>query len=819
MRIIPAPVRLATLVMIASIVAGLAIPRYAGHFDGFSVAYACLFLGFCILARTSGRVPIEGVFLAPWYALAFAARASLTTYQTTWSVRTSLAVLVGPIFLWLGYKAFTRGTSDPAPHAKLEINAIVSASRAIVVSIILGMVGIAGLIAKARILGTLPALSPHIDDLRSAGRHIPALVTFATNCSSLAFWVASTALLEAKLSAAERSILTAIAATSLISTAAHGSRNTVAFTIVVLIFFMALRGRIRLTGRAAVLTAITIVACTTVVFIFRTSQDTENTFGRYFYSQGVAQTTLGRAAMGEYISVTYPFETFNREVAYFSDPSRRGHGRYTGYGYSALTGGLVHGRDLVDVSRELSKPFFFNVGTYLGTLFADFGVAGVLVGSALFGSTLGALRRVWRRRPSLLATWTLAYALYIVAFFSYENLLAFYPNEPWNIGILSFALIAIRGRRVGTYSATLPPRDTSFQDAQSPPRRRAPAARLDDNTLSGGGAMIVSAIVVSYGAPPRLVRLLRSFQLLEVPRGVTLEIIVVENAQDDECCALAAACREVTMVVEPAFNGGFAGGANAGWRFAMGDWILLLNDDTILDPHVLRHLCPRGGWPSSVGIVAPTLVFASAPWVINSAGLEVDALGVARDRLLGCALAQAGCAATEVFGACGGAALYRAELIDDVGGFDESFFAYLEDVDLAWRARAAGWRCLSVPRAIVLHDQSASFGNDSSHKLYLVGRNRIWLVAKNASRGHLARWLVPMVVYDCVYSAYLSVAARTTAPWRGRWAGLRALPARPRDLAEHSPRLERPFGVRSALRRRRRRKALSVANLRQRRGP
>jgi oligosaccharide repeat unit polymerase len=471
---------LGVLVMTASILAGLAVPRYAGGFDGFSVAYVCLFVGFCVLARAGGRVPVEGVFLAPWYALAFAARASLTSYQTTWSARTSWIVLVGPIFLWLGYKLVTRGTVDPGQNAKPAIDGTIIASRAIVVSVILGMVGIAGLIAKARILGTLPALSPHIDELRSAGSHIPAFVTFATNCSTLAFWVASTALLEARLSAAERNILTGIAATSLISTAAHGSRNTVAFTIVVLIFFTALRGRIRLTGRTAVLAAITIVVCTTVVFIFRTSQDTENAFGRYFYSRGVAQTTLGRAVMGEYISVAYPFETFNREVGYFADPSRRGHGRYTGYGYSALTGGLVHGRSLIDVSRELSKPFFFNVGTYLGTLFADFGPAGALIGSALFGGILGALRRAWRRRPSLLATWALAYALYIVAFFSYEDLLAFYPNEPWNIGILALALLAIRGRRLGWHPAMSQRHDVfPIPHRQGLPRHRAPHVRSD----------------------------------------------------------------------------------------------------------------------------------------------------------------------------------------------------------------------------------------------------------------------------------------------------------------------------------------------------
>src|SRR5438309_1087708 len=81
----------------------------------------------------------------------------------------------------------------------------------------------------------------------------------------------------------------------------------------------------------------------------------------------------------------------------------------------------------------------------------------------------------------------------------------------------------------------------------------------------------------------------------------------------------------------------------------------------------------------------------------------------------------------EVFGACAGAALYRRAMLDDVGGFDEDFFMYLEDVDLAWRARCAGWRCVYAADAVVHHWHSLSAGENSPFKRFYLGRNKIWV--------------------------------------------------------------------------------------------
>src|SRR5207248_5293628 len=106
--------------------------------------------------------------------------------------------------------------------------------------------------------------------------------------------------------------------------------------------------------------------------------------------------------------------------------------------------------------------------------------------------------------------------------------------------------------------------------------------------------------------------------------------------------------------------------------------------------------------------------------------------GVALDRGLGCsksALQEGG--TTPVFGPLAGAALYRAELLRDVGLFDARFFSYLEDADLAWRARCRGWRALHNPRATVRHVYSATGKQESPFKRRHLARNRLWTIYKN----------------------------------------------------------------------------------------
>jgi GT2 family glycosyltransferase len=218
---------------------------------------------------------------------------------------------------------------------------------------------------------------------------------------------------------------------------------------------------------------------------------------------------------------------------------------------------------------------------------------------------------------------------------------------------------------------------------------------------------------------------------------------------------------------------GFAGGTSAGLALARGKWIALVNDDCAVHPDALRELLAVGENDPAVGSVAAQIRFATRPDTINSAGIEIDELGVARDRRIGEPASACDIDPVEVFGASAALALYRRSMLDAIGAFDPSFFAYLDDADFAWRAQMAGWRCVLAPRAVALHHHSPTLGHGSKAKHLLVGRNRVRMLAKNASRRQLLRGLPRIVAYDLLYVGYAAITDRTTAPLTGRLSGLR----------------------------------------------
>ncbi len=196
--------------------------------------------------------------------------------------------------------------------------------------------------------------------------------------------------------------------------------------------------------------------------------------------------------------------------------------------------------------------------------------------------------------------------------------------------------------------------------------------------------------------------------------------------------------------------------------------------------------------------------FVGNPSIVNSAGIGVDRWGVAFDRGLGASAASLPVEPFEVFGASGGAALLRRRMLDELGGLDARFFFALEDADLAWRARMAGWRALCVPDALVWHHHGETGRHASAFKHYHVGLNRIRTLAKNAERSQLRRYGPAIAAYELAYVAYAMVADRTPAPLLGRLRGLREWRRYRREgAAGRGPvELEPPRGLSAALRRR-----------------
>ncbi len=142
-------------------------------------------------------------------------------------------------------------------------------------------------------------------------------------------------------------------------------------------------------------------------------------------------------------------------------------------------------------------------------------------------------------------------------------------------------------------------------------------------------------------------------------------------------------------------------------------------------------------------------------------------------------------------------------MLDDIGGIDETFYMYLEDADVAWRARARNWRSVYVPAAVAYHHHSLTARHGSPFKYWHVGRNRVRMVAKNATTAHLARYGLAMVAYDLGYVGFVAVTDRDLAPLRGRIRGLLEWRKYRRASAVRDcSALEPVAGVRAALSRR-----------------
>ncbi|MEW6171265.1 MAG: glycosyltransferase family 2 protein, partial [Candidatus Omnitrophota bacterium] len=177
-------------------------------------------------------------------------------------------------------------------------------------------------------------------------------------------------------------------------------------------------------------------------------------------------------------------------------------------------------------------------------------------------------------------------------------------------------------------------------------------------------------------------------------------------------------------------NLGFGGGNNQGIMQAKGKYILMLNNDTHLESNCIEELKKSIEKDPKYAASACKILLEYSDNLIDAAGITVavDGHSIGRGRL---APSNAFDKEEEVFFASDCACLFRKEMFDEIGLYDDDFFAYADETDLGWRARLVGWKAIYNPRAIVYHRHSASTGNYSSFKAFLVERNRIWVALKN----------------------------------------------------------------------------------------
>ena len=218
------------------------------------------------------------------------------------------------------------------------------------------------------------------------------------------------------------------------------------------------------------------------------------------------------------------------------------------------------------------------------------------------------------------------------------------------------------------------------------------------------------------------------------------EVILVDDGSIDHSVALVRDRYPDVRLIALDENTGFATAVNRGIAAARGEYVALLNNDTV----------PKRGWlaalvrlvdesPPEVGAIASKMLRLDDPDRVDDAGDALSWTGDARKEGHGQPAADF-TKEREVFSVCAGAALYRQTFLKALGGFDERFFAYLEDVDLGLRGRLLGYRYLFEPDAWVLHRGQGS-GLSRSRYVRLITRNRLMLFLKNVPLSLLVRRL------------------------------------------------------------------------------
>ena len=284
---------------------------------------------------------------------------------------------------------------------------------------------------------------------------------------------------------------------------------------------------------------------------------------------------------------------------------------------------------------------------------------------------------------------------------------------------------------------------------------------------------LISVVVANWNGLRYLDHCLSSLAAQTYP---AVEVIVVDNGSSDGSPAWIAEHFPAVHVIANSANRGFAVANNQGIAASRGPFVALLNNDAWAEPGWLTGLYAAAAPDDRIGMVASLMVSASQPERVDSAGICVDRCGISWDRGGGQSAAAWASGPLEVFGACAGAALYRREMLDQLGGFDEDFFAYLEDVDLAWRGRWLGWQARYAPAARVHHIHSGTGGEGSGFKTYWLARNKIEMIIKNYPLPQLWLYLPLMLLYDGLSLISALLGRQRWSAMRGRLAGWRALP-------------------------------------------
>jgi GT2 family glycosyltransferase len=213
------------------------------------------------------------------------------------------------------------------------------------------------------------------------------------------------------------------------------------------------------------------------------------------------------------------------------------------------------------------------------------------------------------------------------------------------------------------------------------------------------------------------------------------EVVVIDNGSGDGSPEMVLkeygkSTKFRVELIRNSENRGFCAANNQGFAASNSEFVALLNNDAEAEPDWLEKLASAFDGRPDVGMAASKILVHEDPRRIDKAGHLIYPDGQNRGRGSGEVDQGQYDRVEEILWPDGCAAMYRRSMLDQIGGFDEDFFAYADDAELGLRARIAGWKCLYIPNAVVRHHRGATLGLRSSRRLELIERNRVLLAAK-----------------------------------------------------------------------------------------
>lgn len=285
----------------------------------------------------------------------------------------------------------------------------------------------------------------------------------------------------------------------------------------------------------------------------------------------------------------------------------------------------------------------------------------------------------------------------------------------------------------------------------------------------------VAVVIVNWNGEPFLDRCLAA---LMAQTFKPHEIILVDNASSDRSLEVVRRFPSVRLIALDQ-NSGFARGNNLAIKAASLDseWITLINPDAFVEPRWLEALLLAAESNSGFDVFGSKLVNAADPMVLDGVGDAYHVSGLVWRMGHGSTVPASAENEQEIFSPCAAAALYRRSALCEIGGFDEDYFCYVEDVDLGFRLRLAGYRCLYVPQSVVHHVGSGTTGGqDSDFALYHGHRNLVWTFVKDMP-GILFWLLLPLhVVLNLVSIIWFVLQGRGGVILRAKRDALLVLP-------------------------------------------